>query len=160
MIIGDMPRRGTDQKGRASRLNTVRARSAPLLKSLSLAPALVALSATLALGQIQNGSFENDYANWTASGHQAIATNDPSHPASNGSKVVVFNPNDMFANAVLSQTFATTPGQRYGLALDLGTVGAIADQRLEVSLTGNGTLLDQVVTVSSPDAGAFYVPQH
>ena len=107
-----------------------------------------------------NGSFESDYTSWSASGNQAVATNDPSHPASDGSKVVVFSVGNAFPNGVLSQTFPTTPGQRYGLALDLGTVGAIADQRMQVTVVGNGVLFDQVITVSSPDAGAFYVPQH
>jgi hypothetical protein len=116
---------------------------------------------SVSLGQIvQNGSFENGYTGWTAAGHQAIATNDPNHPASDGVSVVVFNINDQFANATLSQTFATTPGQRYRLSIDAGTVGAIADQRLEVRLTGSSVIYDQILTVAGPTAAAFYVPQN
>ena len=33
---------------------------------------------------VQNGSFENNYNLWTASGHQVIANNDPAHPPSDG----------------------------------------------------------------------------
>src|SRR2546421_8619577 len=65
---------------------------------------------------IQNGSFESDYTGWTGTGHQGIAQNDPNHPATEGTKVVVLNVNDQNSNATLSQTFATTPGQRYELA--------------------------------------------
>ena len=108
----------------------------------------------------QNGSFEDGYADWTASGNQVIATDDPSHPASDGSKVVVFSLGNTFPSAVLSQTFVTIPGQRYNLAVDLGTVGAIADQQVQLTLQGDDVLFNQVLTVSSPDAGAFYVPQN
>jgi hypothetical protein len=109
---------------------------------------------------IQNGSFENDYTGWTASGHQGIAQNDPNHPATDGVKVIVFNPNDQNSNALLSQTFTTTPGQRYELAFDYGCVGPISDQRLEVTLEGNGILFDDVIAIAGPDTHVFYVPQH
>ena len=122
---------------------------------------LMFLTSSLSFGQIpQNGSFENDYAGWTRSGNQTVATNDPSHPASNGSKVVVFSPGNASPNALLSQTFATTPGQRYRLAIDLGTVGAIADQLLGIKLEGNGVLLEETRTASGIDAGAFYTWQY
>src|SRR5690242_16522354 len=85
----------------------------------AFAAAGLLFSATDARSQIiQNGSFENDYTGWTASGNQGIVASDPNHPASNGVKVVVLNPNDQLPTAVLSQTFATTPGQRYELAFD------------------------------------------
>jgi hypothetical protein len=132
-----------------------------LRSSFGLGSALILLTAALSFGQIlQNGSFETDYTGWIESDNQSIATNDSSHPASEGSKVDVFSPGNTLANAVLFQNFATTPGQRYGLAFDLGTVGAIADQRMEVILDGNGNLLDQILVVAGPDAGPFYIPQH
>ena len=122
---------------------------------------LIFLTSSLSSGQIlQNGSFENDYALWTSGGNQTVATNDPSHPASNGSKAVVFSPGNACPNAFLSQTFPTTPGQRYRLAVDLGTVGAIADQLLGIKLEGNGVLLEQTRTASGIDAGAFYTWQY
>src|SRR6185503_13070550 len=95
---------------------------------------------------------------------QGIATNDPNHPASQGSKVVVLNLNNLppqgSVRALLSQTVVTIPGQRYGLAFDVGTVNAIVDQRVRVRLEGSGVLLDQVITFAGPTTGAFYIPQH
>src|SRR5712692_7110267 len=132
-----------------------------LPKVFVLGAVLILLTSALSFGQIlQNGSFETDYTGWTESGNQSIATNDSSHPASDGSKVDVFSPGNTLPDVVLLQNFATTPGQRYGLAFDLGTVGAIADQRMEVILDGNGNLLDQILVVAGPDAGPFYIPQH
>ncbi|HJT79727.1 MAG TPA: DUF642 domain-containing protein [Chthoniobacterales bacterium] len=121
---------------------------------------LALVTAASVHGQIQNGSFENDYSGWTASGHQGIAQNDPNHPATAGSKVVVLNANDQSTNAILSQTFSTTPGQRYELSFDYGCVGPISDQRLQVILEGSGILYDQVIEISAPYTQPFYVPQH
>jgi Ig-like domain-containing protein/uncharacterized protein DUF642 len=130
-------------------------------RRVALACAIVLCATLPATAQIiQNGSFESNYNNWTATGHQGIATSDPGHPASDGNKVVVLNPNDQSTSAVLSQNFATSPGQRYGLTFDYGTVNAVADQRVQVTIEGNGTLYDQRITISAPDSGAFYVPQH
>ncbi len=129
-----------------------------------LACSLLILTSGLSYGQtsqsFQNGTFESDYSGWIASGQQRIATNELSHPASDGSSVVVFNPGNAFPDAVLSQAFATSPGRRYGLSFDLGTVGRISDQRIRVTLEGNGTLVDQVVVVTGRDAHPFWTPQH
>ena len=119
------------------------------------------LSATLAQGQIiQNGSFEDGYTGWTATGRQGIATSDPNRPPTDGSRVDVLHPEDLSTNAALSQTFNTTPGQRYDLAFDFGAVGSISDQLLEVRLDGDGVLDDEVVTIAALDTNPFYVPQH
>jgi hypothetical protein len=107
---------------------------------------------------LTNGSFENDSTGWTATGHQSIATGDPTRPASHGTKAVVLNPNDQVPDAVLSQTFLTTPGQRYSLAFDLGTVERIADQRIRVRVRGSATLLEQLLVVAGANAGPFYIP--
>ena len=108
---------------------------------------------------VQNPSFESDFQNWEASGNQAIRTNDVNYPPSDGNAVVGFNLNGAPATAVLSQTVATTPGQRYSLAFDLGTVFAIADQRMRVTIAGNGVLLDETIEVAGLNAGPFHIPQ-
>jgi len=130
--------------------------------SRRLLVALIGLVATTAAHAqiIQNGSFESDYSGWVGTGHQGIAQNDPNHPATDGTKVVVLNVNDQNSNATLSQTFVTTPGQRYELAFDYGCVGPISDQRLEVTLEGNGILLDTLILIAGPSQQPFYVPQH
>jgi hypothetical protein len=109
--------------------------------------------------ELQNPSFENDFQSWTVSGHQSIFIGDPNHPASDGSRVVVFNLDGAVPNAVLSQTIATTPGQRYSLAFDLGTVFAIADQRVRAIANGDGVLLDETIEAAGPNAKPFYIPQ-
>ena len=120
----------------------------------------VRVTQTGSIGELTNGSFESNYSGWTASGHQVIASDDPSHPATDGVKAVVFNANDLIGTGVLSQVFTTVPGQRYGLTFDLGTVGGIADQLMRVIIEGDGVLLDETLIVSAPTAAAFYVPQH
>src|SRR5438045_7889844 len=127
-----------------------------------LLAALIWLAATAVTQAqiVQNGSFESDYTGWVGTGHQGIAQNDPNHPATEGTKVVVLNVNDQNSNATLSQTFATAPGQRYELAFDYGSVGPISDQRLEVTLEGNGILLDTLILIAAPNQQPFYVPQH
>jgi hypothetical protein len=107
---------------------------------------------------LTNGSFENDFSAWSATGHQVVVTGDASRPASHGTKLVVLNPNDQLSDAVLAQTFATSPGQRYSLAFDLGTVARIADQRIRVRVEGGAILLDTLLVVAGPTTAAFYIP--
>ena len=67
-----------------------------------------------------NGSFEAEFQGWTVQGNIGVRTSDPVRPAPDGTSVVVFNGGDeMSFDASLAQTFATTVGQRYGLAFDL-----------------------------------------
>src|SRR5262245_27675535 len=104
---------------------------------------LIVLASAATFGQapiLQNGSFESDYTGWTATGNQVIAVSDPSHPASDGSRAVVLNPGTTSADAVLSQTFPTTAGQRYGLTFDVGRVGGVIDGRLRVQVQGAASL--------------------
>ena len=84
----------------------------------------------------------------------------PPTPPATGSKLVVFNANDATSGGALSQTFATIPGERYGLAFDLGAVEAIADQQVRVKLQGSSVLVDEVIAFAAPGVGPFYVPQH
>lgn len=70
---------------------------------------------------ITNGSFENSYDGWTASGNQDVKSDSP-YDASEGDNLVAFNDGDSTPNGILSQTFATTPGQTYQLAFDCGVL--------------------------------------
>ena len=73
--------------------------------------------------------------------------------------MLVFNANDEpSSGASLSQTFATKVGQRYALAFDFGTVGAVADQVLRVTIAGNGVLFDKTLRVAGLNRDPFYVP--
>ena len=88
-----------------------------------------------------NGSFESGYTGWSASGNQGIYSTSP-YLATNGSRVVAFNPADSMPNGVLSQTFTTLPGQSYLLSFDMGVLSFNKlEQRLEVEVVGGGGTL-------------------
>src|ERR1700731_2569742 len=103
------------------------------------------ISPTVA-GAFTNGSFESDYTGWTHSGNQNITTT----TVSDGVKAVQFNGGNAIPNAVLSQTFATTPGLTYSLSFDAGVSAyqSTAQMSMQVSVQGNTALLSQTVTVS------------
>jgi Carbohydrate binding domain len=105
-----------------------------------------------------NGSFESDYTGWNATGNQNIQSSSP-YVASNGVKVLTFNGGQTSPNGVLSQTFATTPGQVYSLSFDVGAFSLVNknEQRLQFSVQGNTTLLGpQIVSVFAPGTGTTY----
>jgi hypothetical protein len=91
-----------------------------------------------------NGSFESGYTGWLASGNQQLSPR-----ASQGIVAVQFNPGQTEPNGLLSQTFATIPGQTYALAFDVGTDWGTPNtpQSLEVTVSGNNTLLSETLTV-------------
>ncbi len=66
-----------------------------------------------AFSGLTNGSFEQDYTGWTATGNMDIQTSS----AADGVKAVRFNSGQRTPNGVLSQSFATTAGQSYTLTL-------------------------------------------
>ncbi|MEO5712428.1 MAG: Ig-like domain-containing protein, partial [Luteolibacter sp.] len=99
-----------------------------------------------------NGSFESDYTAWTKSGNQAIAT----YPTTDGRKLVAFNGNNLAANGVLSQTFATVSGQTYTLSFDAGILSYVKkNQVLEVKIAGPGSLLSQTITLQGGGNGSI-----
>ena len=109
-------------------------------------------------GNLANGSFESGYTGWTAAGNQEIST-DASVGGTAGSAFVWFNAGQRTPNGVLSQIFATTAGQGYLLALDVGAFSLVNlnEQRLKVALTGNSLLASQTLSVFAPGNGARYV---
>jgi hypothetical protein len=109
--------------------------------------------------EFTNGSFEDEFEGWTVQGNIGVRTSDPVRPAPDGTTVVMFNGGDETSfGASLAQTFETTVGQRYGLAFDYGTVGAVADQLLQVTVSGDGVVLDKTVRVAGLTDEPFYVP--
>ena len=96
-------------------------------------------------GTFTNGSFESDYAGWTAAGSQRIVS-------WNGTKAVVFSRGNSARDGVLTQTFATVSGRTYTVSFDTGILGQASSEpvRLRVMVKGNGTLSSQEVLVSAP----------
>ncbi len=67
---------------------------------------------------------------------------------------MAFNDANRTPNAVLSQTFTTVPGGTYTLAFGMGTISFnTLPQRLQVTATGDGTLLTQDLTMNGQGNG-------
>lgn len=131
--------------------------------------AFVALSACLlnAVSEAQNssllltnGSFENGHDGWLPTGNQTIAAAAP-YFASDGSQLLAFNAGNTTPNGTLSQNFTTSPGRSYLLEYDVGVLAYnTLQQRLQVSLTGNTLLLDQLTSINGTGNGTIrWAPQ-
>src|SRR4029079_13921830 len=90
-----------------------------------------------------NGSFEQNFTGWSATGNQDIIAG----VSTQGSKSARFNAAQKPPNAVLTQSFSTAPGQSYTLSFDYGVYSAVgqSEQRLQVTLTGNTVLVSQPI---------------
>jgi|GEM_PF-1483323 len=103
---------------------------------------------------LANGSFENGFTSWTNTGNQEIKNASP-YLATDGSKLVAFNGGNLTPNGVLSQTFTTVSGVSYTLAFDAGILSFnTSTQSLQVTATGSGSVLSQVVNLSANTNGA------
>lgn len=99
-----------------------------------------------------NGSFESSYAGWTATGNQGIEF----YAGTNGVRLVAFNGRNLTPDGVLTQSFATVPGQTYTVQFDVGVLSYVSkQQKLQVSVTGNGGLLSQNVTLNGTGNGTI-----
>lgn len=120
----------------------------------SVTSSSAALTVLLPPEPFTNGSFEESYAGWTASGNQAIANFEP-YSSTHGSHVAVFNWGQSAPNGILSQTFETVPGQNYQLQFDLGAFGYNKNtQRLRVVVVGHATQIDQTISIVGLGGGA------
>lgn len=101
-----------------------------------------------------NGSFESDYAGWTHSGNQSIHSTAP-YAGAHGAKLVNFNGGNLVPNAVLAQTFPTTPGATHTLTFDAGVVAYnTKPQVLQASVIGASGLLSQSISLTGSGNGA------
>ena len=107
-----------------------------------------------------NGSFEQDFTGWTKSGNLEVRASSAASVATNGSKFAAFNGGQSTPNGILYQTVATTVGTTYSLAFDAGAYGAASAQRIQISATGTGSLLSQIITVTGPGSNSTnWLPQ-
>lgn len=112
-----------------------------------------AILTVIEAGVIANGSFESDYAAWTATGNQVVVASPP-FPTTDGTKVLVFNGGQNPPNGVLWQAFASNPGDTYVIQFDAGARSfSRGDQRLGVTVEGSQILLTQTVTIAGPGGG-------
>ncbi len=126
----------------------------------NVATVSITVSAPVAVGLV-NGSFESDFNGWTASGAQHIQSTAP-YVATAGSKLIGFNGANLTPNAVLSQSFATTPGITYTLEFDLGVLAFNTNsQTMQVAVIGTASLLSRTLTVFGVGGGInHWVPQN
>ena len=108
-----------------------------------------------------NGSFEQDYTQWQATGNQEIVTA-PAYQVTDGSKAVLFNAGQTEPNAVLSQTFFTKVGATYTLTFDIGTTAYLStdEQRLQVEVYNSGRFphlhLNITTSIFARGTGTWY----
>lgn len=101
-----------------------------------------------------NGSFENNYNGWTASGNQTIQSILPYRPT-DGMKLSAFNSSNLTPNGTLSQSFATVPGQTYTLSFDVGVLSYIRRfQSLGVQVQGSALLLNKTHSIRGQNNGS------
>ncbi|MEO5715656.1 MAG: Ig-like domain-containing protein, partial [Luteolibacter sp.] len=101
-----------------------------------------------------DGSFEANGTGWAKDGSSQVYDALPSTPATDGSKLMVFNGLDTPTGGEVSQTVVTIPGKKYKLGFDVGVFSS-GSQSLQVSVEGNNsTVLSQTENVSgnSPDS--------
>ncbi|MFO1501126.1 MAG: DUF642 domain-containing protein [Verrucomicrobiota bacterium] len=99
-------------------------------------------------GTPTNLGFEAGLAGWTATGNLGIGTSGSAYQSNEGSKLAVLNWGQTFPNGVLSQSFATVPGQVYSLSFSAGVVAFnYTEQRMNVTVDGNGNLLSQTISI-------------
>jgi len=142
----------------------------------SLNSNIVAVTITvnaLVAGALANGSFEiGDFVaafpavpfdhyqlnSWTVTGNPVgFAAVLPSVPATDGSRMVIFNGASDSFDGTISQTFATTPGATYQLEFDVGIIVApnfTSRQQLLGMAVNGGSLLSQDVTLTCLIGGA------
>ncbi|MEO5915483.1 MAG: Ig-like domain-containing protein [Luteolibacter sp.] len=98
-------------------------------------------------GTLVNGSFEAGFSGWTTTGNLSIQFGTP-YAATDGTKLAGFNGGNQAPNAVLSQSFTTTPGVTYILAFDAGVLSYNTNsQTLQVTVAGTGNLLTRTIAV-------------
>ncbi len=138
---------------------TYRANDGSLNSNIATVTLTVAGGGTVPTSLV-NGSFEANFDGWSYTGNQAIQNSAP-YAATDGVKLVGFNSMNRTPNAVLSQTFATTAGQSYILAFDVGVLSYNSNsQSIEVAVSGNGNLLTKTITFNGLGNGTNrWLPQ-
>lgn len=111
------------------------------------------IQVTVSPAGLVNGSFEYGYHGWEVSGNQGIESLPPYVP-SNGMSLVAFNSRELQPNGILSQSFATIPGQNYSLKFDAGVLSYnFSSQTLQVVISGTGELISKTITLAGSAGG-------
>lgn len=98
---------------------------------------------------VTNGSFEQFYAGWTASGNSEIQLDGAyGYESTDGGYLVSFNSGDEDPGGSLSQTISTTAGRTYQLSFDYGILSSNNNpQQLGVTVQGTDELISESLTI-------------
>ena len=137
--------------------------SVTILSSSSTTPTAPtpAAPAPSSVTSLINGSFEDDFAGWTASGNVRAYLAKDNFTATDGDKVAVFNAGNQPRSGLISQSFATESGKSYTLAFDVGAFSVVNrdSMSLEVTIEGRALRTTRIVTVTASGTGSRYVTE-
>ncbi|MCP5544552.1 MAG: hypothetical protein H7A49_11675, partial [Akkermansiaceae bacterium] len=102
---------------------------------------------------VEGGSFENDFAGWTATGNVSIQSGPP-YTSTDGGKLIAFNDRNSDPDGVLSQVVETVPGMVYRLQFDVGVLSYVnKQQRLGLEVSNGTVLLSDTITLTGTTGG-------
>ncbi|RYD22127.1 MAG: tandem-95 repeat protein, partial [Verrucomicrobiaceae bacterium] len=108
----------------------------------------------VSIGGLANGSFEANEASWIITGNRVVIDSAAPYTAFHGTKLMVMNGGNTAPNAVISQTFTTTPGTEYTLSFNSGILAASVQQRLKVDVAGSSSLLSETIILTGNNGSA------
>ncbi|MCU0749774.1 MAG: immunoglobulin domain-containing protein, partial [Akkermansiaceae bacterium] len=114
--------------------------------------AVLQITAT-SVATLTNGSFESGMTGWTGTGNHYVQLTG-ANPNVNGVRFLVFNGANSTPNGVVSQTFATTPGQSYGVTFRMGVLAFnTLEQRMQVDVMGSSLIRTQTYGLTGLGGG-------
>jgi hypothetical protein len=107
-----------------------------------------------------NGSFEDALTGWIRTGNADVRGTTP-YLATDGKQLLGFNTAQSTPNGMIMQTVPTVLGGVYQLSFDAGVLGYNTQlQKLEVTATGNASLLSRTVSIQGTGNGSIrWLPQ-
>ncbi|RYD48505.1 MAG: tandem-95 repeat protein, partial [Verrucomicrobiaceae bacterium] len=108
----------------------------------------------VSIGGLANGSFEAGETSWINTGNRVVIDSSAPYTAFHGTKLMVMNGGNTSPNAVISQTFTTTPGTEYTLSFNSGILAASVQQRLQVAVNGASSLVSDTIVLTGNNGNA------
>jgi hypothetical protein len=108
-----------------------------------------------------NGSFEYGSAAWMFTGTNVSTSTNAAYGVTDGRELAHFNWGQAKPNGAISQTVRTVPGHEYVLTFDAGAFSLVNhdEQRMQVTVQGQSTLLSRSISVVANGKGGTYLPQ-
>lgn len=102
---------------------------------------------------LENGGFESALDSWAASGNVAVKSAAP-YSAFEGNSLVAFHSGNTAPGGILTQTFATEPGDTVELEFAIGVLAYnTMVQTLEVTISGGGGSVQETFTIQGVGGG-------